>query len=212
MQAVGGSPPGRRGRDARDAEAASARATPQTRLGAILVSVSFAAISVATMFATAPSSEPLPRLCVFCGSTGGLDFLLNVLLFLPFGLGLGLLRLSRLRSIALIVAFTVAIEALQYAIPGRDSSVGDILANTGGGLFGVLLARNWRVWLSPAPAMARALAWVGMAGWIGLLMLSVQGLQLSIPKTTYWGQWQADLGQFDHFDGKLVSARINDAP
>ena len=174
--------------------------------------LSFAAIAGVTLIQTASGAEPIPHLCLFCGDTGLLDFVLNVVLFVPFGVGLGLLRVRWWAGLLYVVGFTVAIETLQFLIPGRNSSVGDLISNTTGGLLGYVLARRWRDWTLPAPRGARALVALWGALWLAIVALTVRGLEISIPETTYWGQWEADLGQFAHFEGRLLQAQINGRP
>ena len=82
---------------------------------------------------------------MFCGDYGGVDFMLNVALFLPLGVGLALQRLQATRAWLMILAATVVIESLQFAIiPGRDASLGDVIANATGGAIGLWLGRHWR--------------------------------------------------------------------
>src|SRR4051812_50197584 len=90
---------------------------------------------------------------------GLVDVLLNILLFVPYGFGLRLSGLSRLRTMLIIMATTSTIELTQYLfLPGRDASLSDLFTNTAGGALGLLLAEQWRVVLAPAPATARRVA------------------------------------------------------
>ena len=77
---------------------------------------------------------------------------LNVLLFIPLGVALGLLPRSR-RSLALIVgalALPIAVEATQLLLPvlGRGCELGDVVNNTLGLLLGLSIGRI-------APVLAR---------------------------------------------------------
>ncbi|MFT4081091.1 MAG: VanZ family protein [Nocardioides sp.] len=71
-----------------------------------------------------------------------LEFLANIGLFVPIGVFLLLLFGSRLWWLALIgcVAMTCGIEYAQEYIPGRVSDSRDLVANSLGGLIGVVLA------------------------------------------------------------------------
>jgi hypothetical protein len=72
------------------------------------------------------------------GSPSGLA---NVALFVPFGFFLAWATSRVVRSAAVVVATTTAIEASQgLVLPGRDCSVADVLANTVGGLVGIAVA------------------------------------------------------------------------
>src|SRR5262249_33752677 len=73
----------------------------------------------------------------------------NVLLFLPFGFGLGLRRISFVRALLFVVAVTGTVEGLQAVwIVGRDASLSDLITNTAGGMLGWWFADRWRalVW------------------------------------------------------------------
>lgn len=74
------------------------------------------------------------------------DFALNVLLFLPFGVLLALL-LPRRPWAVLVIAWAVPllIEAAQgLFLPGRVSSVFDVVANTAGSLTAALFVEGMR--------------------------------------------------------------------
>jgi len=79
--------------------------------------------------------------CIACGEFGGLDVLNNIVLFLPLGFAFALASGHRWRSVLACVVVTTFIESMQVRIvPGRDSSLSDLLANSLGGLLGVELA------------------------------------------------------------------------
>ena len=90
-------------------------------------------------------------LCIACGPRGLADALLNLVLFLPLGFALaGIVR--KLPALLLGSLLSLVIEVAQLGIPGRDSSLSDLLFNTVGTAVGVLiwakrdllLARNSR--------------------------------------------------------------------
>lgn len=70
------------------------------------------------------------------------EFLANVGMFVPVGLFFLLLFGRRLWWVAVLAGatLTVAIETAQLFLPGRVSDVRDLVANTVGGLIGVLAA------------------------------------------------------------------------
>jgi glycopeptide antibiotics resistance protein len=110
------------------------------------------------------------------------DFLLNVLLLVPFGFGIsaqlrkrngGLLE-SFLWSLALGGFVSYAVEFMQLYIPGRDSGWEDVVSNTTGSVVGFLLfallggtlleslsrCEDWILnWLSPRRAAAVLIAY-----------------------------------------------------
>jgi len=71
------------------------------------------------------------------------DFLLNILLFVPLGAGLGLYGVRLRRAVFFALTCTCLVEALQFfAVPGRYASFRDIMANFAGALIGYLLGRK----------------------------------------------------------------------
>src|SRR5690606_20459882 len=89
-----------------------------------------------------------PGFCILCGTRGLSDFLSNILLFAPLGFALAR-RGHSLRFTAVAgLLFTVGIETAQLSlISGRDSNIGDVIANSTGAVAGWLAGfhRNW--WL-----------------------------------------------------------------
>lgn len=74
------------------------------------------------------------------------EFSANVVLFVPLGLLLALLFGARWWwcAILLCVALSSAIELSQLAfLPERLASLGDVIANSSGGVIGALLALPW---------------------------------------------------------------------
>ena len=75
-----------------------------------------------------------------------LEFLANVVLFVPFG-GLVALAFPGTRWVAVLAAgclVSVGIELVQLAIPSRVATLSDVVANTAGTGAGLLLARMRR--------------------------------------------------------------------
>ena len=69
----------------------------------------------------------------------------NVLLFVPFGAALGLYDVSLGAALLAGVALSGAIEVAQFVVvPGRTSSVDDLVLNTVGAVVGYLLVSNLR--------------------------------------------------------------------
>jgi hypothetical protein len=82
------------------------------------------------------------------------DSAINLLGFIPLGFGLCALwmgqgRATPKQSIVMTVAacfvLSLMIEIVQSWIPSRSSSMLDLILNTGGGLFGSLVANGWRL-------------------------------------------------------------------
>lgn len=72
---------------------------------------------------------------------------LNLLLLVPFGIALGLTRVRRGIAAAVLVGVSVAIEVVQFAIPGaRASDIDDVLLNSFGAIVAMLVVRAGVVW------------------------------------------------------------------
>jgi hypothetical protein len=141
------------------------------------------------------------------------DVALNILLFIPLGVGLGLLRLPWVRAILTIGLTTLAIEVLQLSVvAGRDASLSDLVTNTIGGGLGLVLARHWRRVAFPSRHASMVLATLGAAGWLVVQGFTAFALQRTLPRSVYFGQWAPELAQFEQFTGQVVSVRLNATP
>lgn len=87
----------------------------------------------------------------------------NVLLFLPFGIYLGLLRpaLSAWRQLATLAGASILLESLQYLLIVGSADVTDVIVNTAGGAAGLLVVALWG---RRSEAGARALQRICMIG------------------------------------------------
>lgn len=172
-------------------------------LGALLVAV--------TTLTPTPGTAPMEPFCVLCG--GGVDLVLNGLLFLPLGIGLALLGLSPTRTATLAGAASLLIETAQYTvIVGRHASVRDILTNTAGAWLGALVVARWGELSRPSPRRAAQLGAVWGAMWV---LLQVTGGALQRISTEH-GRYYGHVGRaFDgerSFDGVLVEASVAGVP
>lgn len=158
-----------------------------------------------------PIVHPIPAFCIACGLYGGIDFSLNLLLFVPLGLGL-YLTLGRLpAALLVVVCSTLFIELLQVGVvPHRDASVSDVLANSTGGAIGALLGISWRLWLLPGPYKARLLTYAGVVSWIGFVGLSSILLKPTVTPHSWWAQVKPELEGMAVFSGAVDSVRINE--
>ena len=150
--------------------------------------------------------------CFSCGSQWGIDFVLNIVLFVPLGLALRFARVARRRAFLIVVATTLAIELTQLLIPGRITSTGDLLANAIGGIGGYELAAF--LWAIVAPTARQA---GGFALASGVAVPAILGMTLWLfgPAPTehfYWGQFAPTLGQFVKFHGRVVEASVGEEP
>lgn len=177
-----------------------------------------AALAAATLLialATLTPQAPYPELgqshwCLACGSLGGADVVLNVMLFVPFGATLALAGVRWRVVVLAVLAFTVGIELTQLlVIPGRDATLSDVVSNTTGGVLGALAARSWRRWLLPDGHAALALASVVAGAWLGMLALTAWLLQPSVPAIQLYGQPAIDTPSFEPYTGRIGAIRVN---
>lgn len=149
-----------------------------------------------------------PWTCLVCGEAGLTDVLLNLILFLPLGLLARDRGWTLLRTVASLLALTAGIELTQALwLPGRDASLGDVIANTMGGGIGWWLLPGLDRLLHPAARFARGAAWVALC--VSTLVWVATGLGLRAafsPAGPWVGQplhlWPAH----DPFPGSLQRA------
>lgn len=149
--------------------------------------------------------------CLICGERALADALANVLLFVPAGVVLGaLVGASRTAPASFLVS--LSIEVAQLWVPGRHTSLSDLVFNTAGGALGAGLLVALPLLLRPGPRAARllVLAWTMLAA----LTLAV-GTSLLRPvgtDATYYGQWTPRLGSFSAYAGDVLEARLGPLP
>ena len=185
---------------------------PQRKLGRALWIAGLLCIAVLTLSPQYAATKPPPSLCVLCGDTSVLDAILNVILFIPFGMGLRLAGISRRRAFAIGLVTTITVELLQLWIPGRDTSLGDVITNSLGGFIGILGADIWRVVVFPSRRAARRLAWGWTLLWVFVLAVSAELAHISLPSTTAWGTWRPELLHHDYFTGQVLAATAGGLP
>jgi hypothetical protein len=161
----------------------------------------------------AAAAAATPLWCLLCGEYGGLDVVLNVLLFIPLALGLRLLGLPAKVVLATGVAISIAIELLQLAvIPGRDASLSDLLTNTLGSGLGAALGSRLVYLLNPWPRLAIRLALSAGAVWFALQAGAALLLQPWVPRQPVRGAWGRVLPGRPPFGGRVTSAFVSGSP
>ncbi len=179
--------------------------------------IRWAARAVAAGVALA-TTVPLPRQaeaaartpfwCLVCGDLGLVDALLNLGLFVPLGIALGIGGRPPGHAALVGGGLSLAIELVQLLVPGRDPSLSDLLTNTAGAFLGALLGLRWRAIALPSPTGARRL----VAGFAGLWLAQVAGtayaMHPALPESIYWGQLAPELAQFEQFEGKVIAAGV----
>lgn len=154
-----------------------------------------------------------PVWCLVCGDLGAIDVLMNILLFIPVGVGLRLMGWPLPRAAATALALSLVIEVLQMtAIPGRDASLSDLLTNTSGAVLGHWLAHHHRIWLLPAPIAGKRLFLASMSGWLAVTLLTAYGLAPVASDRPLYGQIAAQLDHLKYFSGEVLVAEAASRP
>jgi len=167
------------------------------------------AILTATMWPLQSRKTATVLSCIVCGDHGAADVLLNVLLFVPFGAALALERRSIWRCALFGALLSAVVEFAQLYIPGRDSSIGDVLSNGSGATLGAILARTAPVWLLPSPKLATRLSRCAAFSATALCFLTGVLLAPAFPDALYYGMWTPDLGHLERYRGRVQDATIN---
>ena len=168
-----------------------------------------AALLAATLWPTPGAPQPPERFCLICGSLGGVDFVANVVLFLPLGAFLVLDGNGWRRAALAGAALSLGIELLQWqAIPGRDASMGDLLANSLGAGMGAALALHRRSLWAPPQALARSLTLATSAGAVVVALVASWALRPAVPDLVYSSQWTPVRGGYAPLAGTLRGVRL----
>jgi hypothetical protein len=171
------------------------------------LTAAFALILAVTLSPHPASPEPQFG-CVICGERGSADVLLNIVLFVPLGIGLRLAAQSIGRSLLLGALLSCLVEVTQLLLPGRDPSIGDALFNTVGTATGWAVAATMRWWLDPPTRAAARLSLAAAILASTVLLLTGALLAPSPPRSTYWGQWTANLGHLEWYRGRVLEATV----
>jgi len=180
-----------------------------------LTAVALALVLLATLRSEPAQSDRAAETawhCLVCGEAGVTDVLLNLLLFAPLGMGLRALGARWWTAALLALGLTLAIEAAQATLlAGRDASLGDVVANTAGGLLG------WWLWggrdrlRAATPRLARSVAAALLMASTAVWLLSAWGLQPEGSSSGPWvGQRTRVWSGHDPFPGALGLATIGD--
>ena len=148
-----------------------------------------------------------------CGDQGGADVIANLILFLPFAIGLRLAGASWRRTVALAAAVSFTVELLQLTVvPGRDASLSDLLSNTASGAIGAGLAPHLAGLASPSRRTARVLLAGGAALWLSALALSAWLLLPGVPGGAIASRWAGVVRTGDEFGGRVLEVHLDDMP
>jgi hypothetical protein len=188
----------------------------QRRVGTALAVIGFAAVAAATL---TPMSDLrgaallTPLTCLVCGNQGGADVAGNLLLFLPFALGLRLAGWPWLRVVAASAAVSFTVELLQLTVvPGRDASLSDLLTNTTSGAMGAALGTVLPRLALPEPARAWRLLAAGLGVPLAVLGACAWLLVPEAPRGPLVSGWAHVARGMDVFGGRVQAVRLDGRP
>ena len=193
-----------------DSRSVSVAFTQQLRrAGRLTAVVSLGAIAYATLLPAPGSPNVASPTCLICGAYGGVDAVLNVLLFVPLGVGLAMAGMRRDRALIAMCALSLLIETAQFfAISGRDGTIGDLVTNSIGGALGFTLVRHASAWLKPSRHFSTKLILGWSVFWLALQAVFSYAFLPSFPATRYYGQIARPLPEFAVFQGQVREATI----
>lgn len=181
-----------------------------TRRAAAAVVITVLPILGATLVPEPDVSTTTAFGCVVCGYRGTADVILNALLFLPFGVALGMIG-THARVVWLAgPILSVAVESAQVFIPGRDAGLGDLLFNTAGATLGMLVYRTIPLWVNPSKRLAARFGLAASSAAASWLVLTGVLLQPSFPPSIYFGQWTPDLGHLERYRGRVLDVELGE--
>ena len=165
-------------------------------------------ICVATLHSAEGGSTPLGwSFYLTFGNAALAELIANLILFIPLGVALTLAGVKPMRVIAAGAVLSFTVEFLQQWIPGRDPSLGDIVANTNSTALGVLLVVAAPLWLfvSPRRSTRQALitAIIAVLVWWGTAWL----LRQTAPPLPYNVVLNPDFRGFGHYNGPVIDVR-----
>ena len=175
------------------------------RIWALVALAGLALVMRLTLFPTSDPDTGTFHWCVLCGDFGLADFIANVILFMPLAAGLSGMGVSWRSTVLVLFGLSAGIELVQLVIPGRESALGDIVANTSGAALGAALPPWW-----PRRRRSGVVGGAATAGVLAVMVGAGLALRPNLPKRVYYGQWTADLGMYDWYQGRVLSAQIGD--
>lgn len=169
-----------------------------------------AVIVAATLWPVSAKEAGRWSSCVVCGGRGTADVLVNILLFLPFGAGLAAAGFSLSRCVLAGALLSAGVEFAQLYLPGRDPSLGDVVSNTLGSGFGVVLVATASRWMLPAGARATRLSRTATLAAAALCYVTGWLLAPAPPRPSYAALWTPNLGRLQWYRGRVQDVTLGD--
>jgi hypothetical protein len=184
----------------------------QRRWGRLLACAGLVVILTATLIpqpSQRQAAEATPLWCLVCGEYGGVDVVNNILLFIPLALGLSLMGIPTRTVVFTGVTLSLGIELLQLTVPGRDSSLSDLLTNSFGGWLGAFVGAHWSSLRRPTKTLAWRLAAVGSVLWLILQIGTGLLLRPWVPVGRLQSEWSPHPLGRKPFNGKVGFASVS---
>lgn len=157
-------------------------------------------------------SAPGFRACLVCGTHWLADLLSNIPFFAPLGAALAWGGLAFVPAVATGLGLSLAIEGAQLVIPGRFSSMADLLANTLGAGLGHLLFR-WVPVLLQVRGRRRQVTASAATVLASLLLLAPAMLHRpTFPDSLFYPQWAPRLEHLEPWRGTLLGVVADELP
>ncbi len=145
--------------------------------------------------------------CLICGERGLADFISNIILFAPLGAAIALRKGKYWHALAVGVLLSLTIEAAQWRlVAGRDSNLGDIVANT----LGVMLGWTF-VWTRPFRSLGPggALRAYGVAVvTVGVLLGALTLFSPALSRSLYYVHWTPAYESLERYHGTILTTRL----
>ena len=175
-----------------------------------ILEVSSILIAAATLTPAVGPQETPSFGCIVCGEFGLADAIRNILLFIPFGIGV-VVSFSGHKKLWLwpfLISGFIELAQL-HLIQGRDASLGDVIFNGLGGAVGIWLCRHRSFLFRLPPRVGAVYGLLAPATVIGLLGGTGLLLNPAFSDSTYYGQWTPDLGNLEWYRGTVRSVTLD---
>ncbi len=176
--------------------------------GRVLALICVAIIAWATLFPTDAVGGERFLLCLVCGDRGAADAILNTIMFVPLGISLALAGLTAAVVIPLCFVFSATIESIQFFVPGRDSSLGDLVFNTLGAAIGGLAVWGAAVWIYPRTRISTWLTGAALAVFGGIVVITGWLFTPTHPDAPYFVQWEPERYHLPPHPGTITGVRL----
>ena len=173
-----------------------------------LLTAAVACILAATLTPAGTVLEPEFTRCLVCGARGLSDSLVNVILFAPLGITLALNGRRGMRAVLLGGMLSCGVELAQIFIPGRDPSLGDVVANTLGTAAGQAMFGLAGRWLLPNARAAARLSLLSAGLLLAVFKATARLLEPSLPTGAVRTWYTPDLPDLQWYHGRVLTAKL----